>query len=51
MPNIEILSKFDHSAMLKAIQASNREKIERDAVKRDVDSVAVTAGKCETQVR
>ena len=44
MPNIEILSKFDHSAMLKAIQASNRKKIERDAVKRDVDSVTATAG-------
>jgi UDP-N-acetyl-D-mannosaminuronate dehydrogenase len=44
MPNIEILSKFDHSVMLKAIQASNRKKIERDAVKRDVDSVTATAG-------
>ena len=31
MPNIEILSKFDRSAMLEAIQASNRKKIERDA--------------------
>jgi UDP-N-acetyl-D-mannosaminuronate dehydrogenase len=33
MPNIEILSKFDHSAMLKAIQASNLTKIERDTSK------------------
>lgn len=51
MPNIEILSKFDHSTILKAIKASNREKIERDAVKRDVDSVAADAGKCATQAQ
>lgn len=30
MPNIEILSKFDHSAMLEAIRSSNQKKIERD---------------------
>jgi UDP-N-acetyl-D-mannosaminuronate dehydrogenase len=33
MPNIEILSKFDDSAMLEAIRASNRKKTERDAHK------------------
>jgi UDP-N-acetyl-D-mannosaminuronate dehydrogenase len=31
MPNIEMLSRVDHSAILKAIQLSNRKKIERDA--------------------
>src|SRR6266702_2041216 len=31
MPNIEILSRFEDSAMLKAIKASNQEKLERDA--------------------
>lgn len=30
MPNIEILSKFDHSPILKAIQDSNRRKIARE---------------------
>jgi len=33
MPNIEILSKFDHSAILRAIRDSNKKKIERDALK------------------
>ena len=33
MPNIEILSKFNHSVILEAIQASNQMKIERDAHK------------------
>jgi len=33
MPNIEILSKFDPSAMLEVIRSSNRKKIERDARK------------------
>jgi hypothetical protein len=31
MPNIEILSRVDHSDMLKAIQSSNRHKSEREA--------------------
>jgi len=31
MPNIEILSRVDHSDMLKAIQSSNRKKSEREA--------------------
>jgi hypothetical protein len=31
MPNIEILSKFDYSTILKAIKASNQSKLERDA--------------------
>jgi UDP-N-acetyl-D-mannosaminuronate dehydrogenase len=31
MPNIEILRKFDDSALLQAIQASNRSKIDREA--------------------
>jgi UDP-N-acetyl-D-mannosaminuronate dehydrogenase len=31
MPNIEILCKVDRSALLKAIQASNKKKIEREA--------------------
>ena len=33
MPNIEILCEIDHSPLLKAIQASNKEKIEREAHK------------------
>lgn len=33
MPNIEILRKFDDSAILKAIQASNQSKIKREAHK------------------
>jgi UDP-N-acetyl-D-mannosaminuronate dehydrogenase len=33
MPNIEILSKFDDSVILRAIQTSNRKKIEREARK------------------
>lgn len=33
MPNIEILSKFDNSTILRAIKASNREKIEREGLK------------------
>ena len=31
MPNIEILSKLGHSEILKAIQSSNRQKLEREA--------------------
>ena len=34
MPNIKILSKYTHSALLDAIQASNRMKIDREAHKR-----------------
>ena len=34
MPNIEILRKFDDSTLLRAIQTSNRAKIERDARKK-----------------
>ena len=33
MPNIEILSKFDDSMILRAIKASNRQKVEREALK------------------
>ena len=33
MPNIEILCEIDHSPLLKAIQASNKKKIEREARK------------------
>ena len=33
MPNIEILSKFDHSPILKAIQDSNQKKIKREGSK------------------
>jgi UDP-N-acetyl-D-mannosaminuronate dehydrogenase len=43
IPNIEILSKFDHSAILKAIQASNRKKIERDARNQELDAVSATS--------
>ena len=31
MPNIKILSKYSHSVLLDAIQASNKMKVERDA--------------------
>lgn len=34
MPNIEILRKFDDSQILKAIQASNRAKIQREEAKK-----------------
>jgi UDP-N-acetyl-D-mannosaminuronate dehydrogenase len=37
MPNIEILRKFDDSILLKAIQASNRAKIERELKKTPSD--------------
>jgi len=37
MPNIKILSDFDHSVILEAIQASNNMKIEREACKKVVD--------------
>jgi UDP-N-acetyl-D-mannosaminuronate dehydrogenase len=48
IPNIEILSKFDHSAILKAIQSSNKMKIERDARNSAADagkSLAASANK------
>lgn len=45
MPNIEILSKFDESVILEAIQTSNRMKIERDVhgkmTARDAEKIAV----------
>lgn len=37
MPNIEILRKFDDSAMLRAIQSSNRAKCEREACRETGD--------------
>ncbi len=37
MPNIEILRKFDDSALLQAIRASNSAKIEREARKKQGD--------------
>lgn len=43
MPNIELLRRFDDSALLKAIQASNRAKIERESRTRLSDqSIGVT---------
>jgi UDP-N-acetyl-D-mannosaminuronate dehydrogenase len=50
MPNIKILNKFDRSAILEAIETSNRMKMERDAHRKDVDAAAAIAGKCESQV-
>ena len=35
MPNIKILSKWDHSVILEAIQASNAMKVEREAHKKE----------------
>jgi hypothetical protein len=40
MPNIKILKKFNRSAMLEAIEASNRMKIERDASSKDTEDTA-----------
>ena len=40
IPNIEILRKFDDSSILKAIQASNRAKIERESRKKLSDQTA-----------
>jgi UDP-glucose 6-dehydrogenase len=34
MPNIEILRKFDDSSLLRAIESSNRAKIERESRKK-----------------
>lgn len=45
MPNINILSKYDHSVLLEAIRASNKLKVEREAGTRKAvtrDVVAVT---------
>jgi len=42
MPNIEILSRYTHSAILEAIQASNKMKIKREAKSRE-GVAAVTA--------
>ena len=42
MPNIKILSEFDHSVIREAIQASNSMKIEREACRKVVDNVAAT---------
>lgn len=39
MPNIEILRRFDDSMMLRAIQASNQMKIERETQKESTDSL------------
>jgi UDP-N-acetyl-D-mannosaminuronate dehydrogenase len=38
MPNLEILSKFNHSVILDAIQASNRMKLERDQQNKTVET-------------
>jgi hypothetical protein len=37
MPNIEILRKFQDSNILRAIEASNRNKLEREALKELVE--------------
>ena len=42
MPNIEILRKFQDSNILRAIEESNRNKLEREAVKELVDDKAKT---------
>jgi len=39
MPNIQILRKFDDSAILRAIQSSNQEKIDREASKELTEQV------------
>jgi len=44
MPNIEILLKFDDSQLLRAIQASNRAKIEREAAKKPNHQTATVSG-------
>jgi len=40
MSNIEILSKFDDSVILKAIQASNTMKVEREAQRQEIEAIA-----------
>ena len=42
MPNIEILRQFQDSGILRAIEASNRKKFERDALKELVEEKAKT---------
>lgn len=42
MPNIKILSRYTHSVILEAIQASNKMKTEREAHKREVASEVAT---------
>lgn len=49
MPNIKILSKFDRSAILEAIEASNQMKIERDGGSKGVE-VAVAPMKAVEKV-
>lgn len=44
MPNIEILSKFDHSVLLKAIQVSNKKKIKREARRSEVEALTSATG-------
>ena len=44
MPNIEILRKFDDSSLLRAIQTSNRAKIERDSGKKLSDQSIKATG-------
>jgi UDP-N-acetyl-D-mannosaminuronate dehydrogenase len=46
MPNIEILSKFEDSALLKAIKTSNQKKVDRDAGMKvkAADAIKVPAG-------
>jgi UDP-N-acetyl-D-mannosaminuronate dehydrogenase len=59
MPNIEILSKFADSSLLRAIQNSNRAKIERESLSKLSDQSteatgsrpAATAGLCENTAR
>jgi UDP-N-acetyl-D-mannosaminuronate dehydrogenase len=40
MPNIEILSKFDDSVLLRAIQLSNTMKAEREAQRKELEAIA-----------
>jgi UDP-N-acetyl-D-mannosaminuronate dehydrogenase len=47
MPNIELLSKFSQSVVLKAIQASNRMKIEQEAQGRGVEVVTPSLNSAE----
>ena len=43
MPNIKILSKYTHSMLLDAIQASNRMKMEREVHAREAHSEVLPA--------
>jgi hypothetical protein len=42
MPNIEILRRFQDSTILRAIEESNRNKLEREALKELVDDKSKT---------